>query len=700
MQPDKQVVAVVDGVPAVSSIRFTPADWETPRRVRIDAVDDAVDEVDVHAASLGFALQSRDPRSDGLTVSPLSVTVADDDTAGVMVTPRSGLETSEAGGRALFLVRLASQPTANVTIGVASDDRAEGTPSATELLFTPETWNVPRLVAVTGVDDAVVDGDASYTVVLAAAASGDGRYDRIDPADLFLVNRDDGETLVVTSMVATASGFHVRFNRALEPSVLNLFDSAAAALGPADALLVGEQAGKVSGSLVIAPERDAVTFIATGGALVPDRYTLTLRSAAGAFRGKDRAADTLDGDRDGVAGGDFVRAFDAGSFALRPNLPGVDQSFDVGVGGVVALKPVEIRLPDFARGPGQDVEVPARGAGLPVTLDDGEGVTRIELTLAFDPALLEIAGVLPGADLPTSAAISVDASKHGVLAITVTLSAPLESGPVEILSLAASVPGGAPYGVAQVIDLEAVFNDGGMLAIADDALHLVALLGDATANRGYSALDAQRILRVAVGADSGFAAYPLVDPVVVGDVTGASGISALDAALVLQQAVGRDRAEIPELPGVGAAAFVPRAPGGGGDGGGASMAERAGVERPATVAGASVVWPPGLRHDEPKAVGEDLSVRAPLSPSKSLAPRGTTTTDCHGVRSHQSVELAEPSAPRGKLDRESVEGRSRFRARRDRRNVCHERVDATETPVGALARTRLPAPILAPRLPS
>src|SRR5690348_6116271 len=92
----------------------------------------------------------------------VAVTNLDNDTAGINVTPTSGLVTSEAGGSATFNVVLKSQPTANVTIPVASNDLTEGTVSTATLTFTAANWNVPQTVTVTGVDDFVKDGDIAY----------------------------------------------------------------------------------------------------------------------------------------------------------------------------------------------------------------------------------------------------------------------------------------------------------------------------------------------------------------------------------------------------------------------------------------------------------------------------------------------------------------------------------------------------------
>jgi hypothetical protein len=95
---------------------------------------------------------------------------------------------------------------------------------------------------------------------------------------------DDPDTLFVTEFVPTSTGFRARFSRDLDSSVLNLYDSAAQLLGPSDAVLVGASVGVVRGSLIVSGDNRQVTFVCTGGPLVPDTYTVTLRSADNGFR--------------------------------------------------------------------------------------------------------------------------------------------------------------------------------------------------------------------------------------------------------------------------------------------------------------------------------------------------------------------------------------------------------------------------------
>ena len=104
------------------------------------------------------------------------MTNTDNDVAGITVRTGRTLTTTEAGGTATFTVVLNSQPTADVTIALSSSNTAEGTVSPASLLFTTLNWQTPQTVTVTGVDDAVVDGPITYTIVTAAATSTDPNY--------------------------------------------------------------------------------------------------------------------------------------------------------------------------------------------------------------------------------------------------------------------------------------------------------------------------------------------------------------------------------------------------------------------------------------------------------------------------------------------------------------------------------------------
>ncbi len=109
----------------------------------------------------------------------------------VLVTPTSGLVTTESGGTTSFTVKLDNRPTSNVTIPVSSNDTTEGTVSTSSLVFTSDNWNVPQTVTLTGLDDSLVDGNVAYEIVLGAATSSDSHFNGLNPTDVSVTNTDN-----------------------------------------------------------------------------------------------------------------------------------------------------------------------------------------------------------------------------------------------------------------------------------------------------------------------------------------------------------------------------------------------------------------------------------------------------------------------------------------------------------------------------
>jgi len=120
---------------------------------------------------------------------------------GITVTPVEGLVTTEGAGTDVFSVVLDTEPTADVTIDLSSSDLSEGTVSPASLNFIAADWDLPQQVIVTGVDDAIVDGDIPYTIVTAPAVSGDPDYNGLDADDVSVTNLDDDGAGVTVSSI-------------------------------------------------------------------------------------------------------------------------------------------------------------------------------------------------------------------------------------------------------------------------------------------------------------------------------------------------------------------------------------------------------------------------------------------------------------------------------------------------------------------
>ncbi|MEI7897215.1 MAG: HYR domain-containing protein, partial [bacterium] len=197
-------------ITSTTTLTFTSANWNTNQTVTVRGKNDLIVDGTV-AYSIGISNgTSTDVLYNNLFATSVAVTNTDNDVAGITVTPVSltTTEASGAGNTAAFTVVLTSKPATDVAdyvvvVDVASNDATEGTVSASSLTFTAADWNVPQTVTVTGVDDLVVDGNITYSVVNTVNTSGttDPNYDPLNPADVSVTNTDnDAATLAITDV--------------------------------------------------------------------------------------------------------------------------------------------------------------------------------------------------------------------------------------------------------------------------------------------------------------------------------------------------------------------------------------------------------------------------------------------------------------------------------------------------------------------
>jgi alpha-tubulin suppressor-like RCC1 family protein len=176
----------------------TWSDWQT---VTVSAVNDAVAE-GAHGATITHAVAGGGYT--GITVPNQAVDIADNDSAGVTVSPTAGLVTTESGGTASFTVVLTSQPTADVRVFVDNDRPDQDAASTGVLTFTTANWNQAQTVTLTGLADDLDDGDIAHSIEL-SITSTDPVYAAIDPADVSVTAQDDDTAGVVASPAAIAT---------------------------------------------------------------------------------------------------------------------------------------------------------------------------------------------------------------------------------------------------------------------------------------------------------------------------------------------------------------------------------------------------------------------------------------------------------------------------------------------------------------
>ncbi len=119
---------------------------------------------------------------------PATVTITDNDTAGVTVQAANPLAVAE-GGSNTYTVVLDSRPTHNVTIIPASGDDSAATVSPASYTFTSANWSTTQSFTVSGVSDE--DAQDESVRVSHRAASDDAKYDGLAVGSVTVAVTDD-----------------------------------------------------------------------------------------------------------------------------------------------------------------------------------------------------------------------------------------------------------------------------------------------------------------------------------------------------------------------------------------------------------------------------------------------------------------------------------------------------------------------------
>ena len=207
-----------------ASFNFTPANyslqsdgaWQAVKTYSITVPDDDLDEEDetfIVTLRYQFAGFDATPLVDVNGNScgdecQVTVTITDNDTAGVTVSETALTVTEEDATGDTYTVVLDSEPTANVTITVAGHASTDVTltPSSATLTFTTLNWETAQTVTVKAGNDTDTTND---TVTLThSAASTDTDYSGITIADV-TVTVDDNDDTAPASSDATLSGLTV-----------------------------------------------------------------------------------------------------------------------------------------------------------------------------------------------------------------------------------------------------------------------------------------------------------------------------------------------------------------------------------------------------------------------------------------------------------------------------------------------------------
>ena len=182
-----------------NTLSFTASDWNSGKTVTVSAGED--DDSTNDTATLSHSASGGDY---GSVTGRLMVTVTDNDTPALVFSPTS--LTVDEGASGMYTVRLATQPTGNVTVTVGdaggeitvdTDTGTNGNQST--LSFTTSDWNSEKTVTVSVGED---DDSTNDTATLSHSASG-GDYGSVTGSLMVTVTDDDDPapaTPVITIM--------------------------------------------------------------------------------------------------------------------------------------------------------------------------------------------------------------------------------------------------------------------------------------------------------------------------------------------------------------------------------------------------------------------------------------------------------------------------------------------------------------------
>ncbi|MBE0666700.1 MAG: HYR domain-containing protein, partial [Bacteroidales bacterium] len=197
------VIDLVSNDPAVATINisqltFTAANWNIPQTVTVTGVNNNTipDAGTTISLAVNNALSDND--FDGLTATVI-VNVTNDDIAGFIVNPLN-ITVNEGGPAGQFTVVLTAQPGSNVVFDLVNLLPVYVTHIA-QITFTPANWNIPVIVTVTAIEDAL---DADRTDIISVTvnqALTDNNFDAMVTQNV-TVNIEDNDPPVITGCPA------------------------------------------------------------------------------------------------------------------------------------------------------------------------------------------------------------------------------------------------------------------------------------------------------------------------------------------------------------------------------------------------------------------------------------------------------------------------------------------------------------------
>ena len=174
-------------------------------KVIVTGLDDDIIDGDIALKLVTGDPQSTDPAYDNLNandVADVDFSNLDNDNPGFLVGPISN-DLEEAGNQANFFVILTSRPNTPVALNISTNDSTEAEVDAPyqTIVFNPAEWNIPQNVYLNSVNDDIIDGDKTSTILVSVDGTSDPNFVGLDNQSINVVTIDDDESNILITEI-------------------------------------------------------------------------------------------------------------------------------------------------------------------------------------------------------------------------------------------------------------------------------------------------------------------------------------------------------------------------------------------------------------------------------------------------------------------------------------------------------------------
>ena len=188
---DVQSLDTTEVTLGVTSLTFTPSNWNTAQTVTLTSVDELlVDGTQVVSITASINSAS-DAAFTSLATQTVSLSHLDNDTPGFTLSALTGTLTEASTQTASFTMVLDAQPASDVIINLSLSPTDEVSSTHVSLTFTNANWNATQTIMLSSRDDFIIDGTINSTLTFSIDPSSDALFSSVGTQTIIVPNLDN-----------------------------------------------------------------------------------------------------------------------------------------------------------------------------------------------------------------------------------------------------------------------------------------------------------------------------------------------------------------------------------------------------------------------------------------------------------------------------------------------------------------------------